>query len=178
MFSFLLIFTIYQNILILILLQYFFYCLRLVVMFLNRSWPPSENQSRLHNSTCIPESHSYFILSCPSSDLCNDRLSVYFDTLVTALLQMHLLPPCLVSPCIALFARLRLLHSGSKFPSCCLSLGCIWWQLTCGNFPAVNDEKCANYLSGCFAANQTLTSCESVSLHGRESLCSCTCACF
>lgn len=29
------------------------------------------------------------------------------------------------------------------------------WQ-----FPFVNDKKCANYLSGCFTANQTLTSCE------------------
>lgn len=29
------------------------------------------------------------------------------------------------------------------------------WQ-----FPFVNDKKCANYLSGCFAANQSLTSCE------------------
>lgn len=31
------------------------------------------------------------------------------------------------------------------------------WQ-----FPFVNDKKCANYLSGCSTANQTLTSCERV----------------
>lgn len=139
---------------------------------------PSDNQLG-YSSTYNPKTCPSFILTCPPSTLSNDRLNVYFDTVVTVLIQMHLLPPlCRVFPCIAPFSHPPLLHSGSKFPSCCLSLGCIRWQLTCGNFPVVNDKKCANYLSGCFAANQTLTSCESVSLHGRASLCICTYARF
>lgn len=32
-------------------------------------------------------------------------------------------------------------------------------------FSCVNDKRCANYLSGCFSANQTLTSCERVGVH-------------
>lgn len=32
-------------------------------------------------------------------------------------------------------------------------------------FSCVNDKRCANYLSGCFGANQTLTSCERVGVH-------------
>lgn len=32
-------------------------------------------------------------------------------------------------------------------------------------FSCVNDKRCANYLPGCFRANQTLTSCERVGVH-------------
>lgn len=44
------------------------------------------------------------------------------------------------------------------------------WQ-----FPFVNDKKCANYLSGCFAANQSLTSCECAAMFACVCVRACAC---
>lgn len=95
---------------------------------------------------------------------------------ITALLKMHLRSlSCisLLSVClnILLFFSLSLPHS---FPSVSfsLSLSVSWRYPTTADmwqFPFVND-KCGNYLSGCFAANQTLTSCCCICLDVRVCL--------
>lgn len=73
--------------------------------------------------------------------------------------------PLISMPCVhlSLCSSVFLSSSPSFHLAVCL---CVTWlyPMTADmrQFSFVNDKKCGNYLSGCFTANQTLTSCERV----------------
>lgn len=88
--------------------------------------------------------------------------------------------------CLYLFLSSLLFLLRFRFLSYCLSL-ChlavsnqtgrlsVFMTADMWQFPFVNDKKCANYLSGCFTANQTLTSCVCVCVSMCASLCISVC---
>lgn len=111
------------------------WCIRYI---LEHYWLPS------WMCTCSPSHSSVFLLfvlpsliylspSIPSSK-CPPPPYTHFPSLAHSLTVCHL----------AVFSQTGFFFMAADM-----------WQ-----FPFVNDKKCANYLSGCFTANQTLTSCE------------------
>ena len=143
-----------------------------------------------------PLSSAPCLYSCLFLPLTDDASQIFWHTSdcppahAPALLLTHLSPPLHLAPTCLPFSSSYL---GLGFHlSVCLSLSLsrslsvchlavsnqtgrlpLFMTADMWQFPFVNDKKCANYLSGCFAANQTLTSCERVAAFARvcESVC-------
>lgn len=130
---------------------------------------------------------SFILLSSPPTHL----LPIFFPLLFLLLLLYFILVLSLLLHLISGFTfsfffhlshpvslllplSLAVCHSAALDPAGRLSLFMTadMWQ-----FPFVNDKKCANYLSGCFAANQSLTSCVLAPTAAMFACCASPCAC-